>query len=160
MVSRNISQVLGIIIIIAILFSFFGFTYYADADAILHLYSDVDTINGVNIKVTSAIITFTLNISNPTTRNINDLSSTFDIFIKQNKIGQGSFSGIDIPAESSVYEKVSITVYYNQTLASIWDTIVDKFQGQETTLVIKGTMDASVLFGLTKASQDFIATSS
>ena len=159
MVSIKRTQFAVVILIIFIIVSFLGYTYYADADALLHVYADVEGINDVNVKLSSASITFTLNITNPTPRNINDLSSRFDIYIEQNKIGYGSFSNIDIPSESFVLKPVSITVYYNKTISSIWDVIVNNFQGQQSKLIIKGTMTASVMFGLSTASEDFIARS-
>ena len=159
MVSINKSQFAVVILIIFIIVSFLGYSYYADADTLLHVYADVEGINDVNVKLTSASITFTLNITNPTTRNINDLSSRFDIYIEQNIIGYGSFSNVDIPAQSSILKPVSITVYYNKTISSIWDVIVNNFQGQQSKLIIKGTMTASVMFGLSTASEDFIARS-
>jgi LEA14-like dessication related protein len=159
MVAKRSSQLAVIILIIFIIIAFLGYSYYADADALLHVYAEVESINNVNVKLSSASITFTMNITNPSTRNINDLSSHFDIYIEQNKIGDGSFSNIDIPADSSILKPVTITVYYNQTISSIWNVIVDKFQGQQSKLIIKGTMTASVIFGLTTASQDFTTQS-
>lgn len=152
---------LGTIITIAILIPtlFLGYTYFADADAIQNIYAEVETIDQINPKITKATITFTLNITNPTTRDINDLSSTFDIYIEQNYIGTGSFANFSIPGQTTKFKQVTITVNYGGLADSAVDFIKNWFSGQDSTLRIEGTMTASVLFGLTTASHEYTATS-
>lgn len=157
--NNNTTTIVSILAIGILLITFFGYTYYADADAILQLTSDVESINQINPKITSTTITFTLNITNPTNRHITDLNSEFNIFIENNEIGKGSFSELDIPSQSSVLKQVTITVFYNTLADSVVDIIKNSLQGQDSELTIKGTMNAAVLFGLTRVSQDFIATS-
>ena len=138
---------------------FLGYTYFADADAIQKIYADVDTIDQINPKITKATIIFTLNITNPTTRDITDLSSTFDIFIQDNYVGTGSFSNFNIPAQTNKFKQVSITVSYGGIADSAVDIFTNWVSGQDTTLTIEGTMTASVLFGLTTASHSYTASS-
>jgi LEA14-like dessication related protein len=157
-ISRN-SKIYGIILLIIILIAFLGYTYYADADAIQHVIVEVDTINNISPKITSATLTFTLNVTNPSTRDIHDLSSNFDIYISQTKIGEGSFSGLSIPAQSETFKKVTITIYYSGLADSIINILENWRTGEETNINIKGTMEATVLFGLATASTEFTATS-
>jgi len=138
---------------------FLGYTYFADADAIQKIYADVDTIDQINPKITKATIIFTLNITNPTTRDITDLSSTFDIFIQDNYVGKGSFSNFSIPAQTTKFKQVSITVSYGGIADSAVDIFTNWVSGQDTTLTVEGTMTASVLFGLTTASHSYTASS-
>jgi len=138
---------------------FLGYTYFADADAIQKIYADVDTIDQINPKITKATIIFTLNITNPTTRDITDLSSTFDIFIQDNYVGKGFFSNFSIPAQTNKFKQVSITVSYGGIADSAVDIFTNWVSGQDTTLTVEGTMTASVLFGLTTASHSYTASS-
>lgn len=138
--------------------AFFGYTYYADADAIQHVVAKVEDINNISPRLTSATLTFTLNISNPTNRNINDLSSTFDIYIQQNEIGEGSFSELSISAMNRIHEQVTITVYYSEIAKSVIDILNNWVNGQDTSLTVQGTLTAQVLFGLTTASHNYTAS--
>ena len=147
-----------IIIVIILICAYLGYTYYTDADAIQHVIAEVDSINNILPRFTSATLTFTLNVSNPTNRDINNLSSTFDIYIQQNKIGDGSFSGLSIPAQTHINKKVIITVFYTEIANSVIDILNNWVQDQDTPLTVKGTMSARVLFGLATASHQYTAT--
>jgi hypothetical protein len=155
--NRNITFIfIGIILILF----FLGYTYFADADAIQNVYAEVEGINQINAKITSATITFTINITNPSNRNVNQLSSTFDIYIEDNFVGTGSFSDYDIPAETSKLKQVQINVNYGGLADSSIEILKNWIIGQDSQLKIKGSITASVLFGLTTTSHKFIATSS
>jgi LEA14-like dessication related protein len=151
-------QLTTIFLVIILLTSFFGYTYYADAQAIQKVQSKVETINQINPKITSATITFTLNITNPTTRDVHNLGSTFDIYIEENYIGKGSFSNFSIPGQTHKFKQVTITVNYGGLADSAVDIIKNWVTGQNSTLKVKGTMTASVLFGLATASHSYTAT--
>lgn len=138
---------------------FLGYTYFADAQSIEQVYAQVETIDQINPKFTKADITFTLNITNPTSRDITDLSSTFDIYIEQNYIGTGSFANFSIPSQTNKFKQVTITGNYGGLADSAVDIIKNWVSGQDSTLRIEGTMTASVLFGLTTASHEYTATS-
>ena len=151
-------SIIAIILLLLILFA--GYSFYADAQAIERVYAEVDTIDQVSPKLNFATIIFTLNITNPSNRDVNDLSSTFDLYIDENDVGDGSFSNLYIPAQSNTYKQVSMKVHYNEIAKSVIDIISNWTQGQNTSVKVKGTMQASVLFGLTTASHQYIAVSS
>lgn len=155
--NRNISFIIVGILLISI---FLAYTYYSDADALQNVYAEIEGIDQINAKFTSATITFNLNITNPSNRNINQLSSTFDIYIEDNFIGEGSFSDHDIPAQTSNLKQVQINVNYGGLADSSIDILKNWVAGQDSQIEIKGTITASVLFGLTTTSHEFIAISS
>ncbi len=155
--NRNISFIIVGILLISI---FLAYTYYADADALQNVYAEIEGIDQINAKITSATITFNLNITNPSNRNINQLSSTFDIYIENNFVGTGSFSDHDISAQTSNLKQVQINVNYGGLADSSIDILKNLVAGQDSQIEIKGTITASVLFGLTTTSHEFIATSS
>jgi hypothetical protein len=153
-------QLVSIISMISILLIILlGYSYFADAQAIQQVYADVTAINQINPKLTSAAILFTLNITNPSSRNINKLSSTFDLYIEKNFIGTGSFSNFSIPGQTNKFKEVSLTIQYTGLADSAVDIIKNWVSGQHTTLRIEGVMTASVLFGLATVSHKYTATS-
>lgn len=152
-------QIISLIILVLLIALFCGYTYYADTEAIQQVHAEVETINQINPKFTSATIVFTLNITNPTNRDVNRLSSTFDIYIEQNFIGKGSFSNVSIPAQTTKFKQVTISIEYGGLADSAVDFFKNWATGQKTILSVKGTMSASVLFGLTTASHNYTATS-
>ena len=153
------TRIYAVFVVIILLIAILGYTYYADAEAIQNVFAEVNTINNISPKITSATLTFSLNVTNPSQRDITDLSSIFDIFISQTKIGEGSFAGLSVPAQSNVFKEVTITVYYSGLADSIINIFENWKQGQDTTLIVDGIMEATVLFGLATASHEFIATS-
>lgn len=146
--------------IILITLVFTGYTYYADAQAVEQVYAEVYNINQVSPKLNFATIVFTLNFTNPSNRDIHDLSSTFHLYIDENDVGEGSFSNLTIPAQQNTYKQVSMRIHYDEVAKSVIDIISNWAQGQNTNIKVKGTMQASVLFGLTTASHQYTAVSS
>lgn len=159
MIPKKYQLPIVLVIIILVLISFFSYTFYADAEAIQQVQAEVETVNRIEPKITSATISFTINLTNPTSRDIHQLSSTFDIFIEDNFVGTGSFSDHDIPAKTSVTKELSVNVNYGGLADSAVDILKNWVSGQQSTLKINGTITAAVLFGLTTASHDYIATS-
>jgi hypothetical protein len=100
-----------------------------------------------------------MNISNPSPREISDLSSTFNVFIEENYIGKGSFSKTTIKPASNVYHKTNLTVYYSGLADASIDIIKNWVNEKESKLIIKGNMTAKILFGVFETSQSFIASS-
>ena len=145
--------------IIILLLAFFAYTFVADSQAIHQVYVEIDDISEISPKITSATIKFTINVTNPTTRTINDLSSTFDIFIDENYIGSGSFDQLSIPKQSNIFHPVTVKVYYDGLADSVVDIIKNWVNDEDTKLIIKGTMESSIVFGLTTTSFSYTATS-
>ena len=147
-----------IIIAVILLFIFIGYTYVVDVDAISKVYAEIDTINSVDFRLTSSTIIFTINITNPSNREIQDLSSTYDVYIDMTYIGKGSFSELSIKPMTSAYQKSTLVVYH-QGLANATKNIIENWINyKETDLIIKGTMHASTLFGLVDISHAYIAS--
>ena len=152
-------KILISLIIVLLLSLFFIYTFYADTEAIKQVYAKVEGIKDIDAKFTSATITFYLNITNPSSRDISQLSSTFNIYLEENFIGTGSFSDYSIPASTSNNKEVEVNVNYGGLADSSIDILKNWVSGKESELKIDGTITASILFGLTTASQDFIAVS-
>lgn len=154
MIKHN-TILLTILSVSFILIAFLGYTYYSDASAIQQIRAEIDGIEDIDRTFTSATLTFTMNITNPTSKHIRDLSSTFDIFIESNYIGIGSFSDISIEPLTTTYKPMTVKVYYNSLADAVVDIIENLVQGEETKLTIKGTISASVLFGFAEATHEF-----
>lgn len=146
-------------VILILLTIFLGYTFIADAEAAQQIYAKVTNIDQVSSTFTSATLTFTINITNPTDRDIHKLTSTFKIYINEYYIGNGSFSETDVGAQTSTFKQVTATVSYKNLADSAINILQNWVTRQNPTLKITGTITASILFGLTTASHQFIATS-
>jgi hypothetical protein len=159
MMKKTYQGTASIILIILILSLFMGYTYITDVQSIQQINAKILTIDDINLKFSSAIITFSLNITNPSTRDIHNVYSTFNLYIEQNFIGRGSFSNITLPAQTNRIKQVTMTINYAGLADSTLDFLKNYIRGQSTVIVVEGTLHASVLFGLTKASHSYTATS-
>ena len=158
--NQKISPYSILFIFVIILVVFLGYIYITDVDAISQVYAKIETINSIDPKLTSADIIFTINITNPTSKEIYDFSSTFDVFIDDNYIGKGSFSKTGIKPNSNVYHQTEITVYYSGLANATIDIIKNWVNNKDSDLFIKGNMTAKTLFGLMETTQPYIASSS
>ncbi len=159
MIKRTYQGIALIILIILILSLFMGYIYITDVQSIQQINAEILTIDDINLKFSSAIITFSLNITNPSTRDIHNVYSTFDLYIEQNYIGRGSFSNITIPAQTNRIKQVTMTINYAGLADSALDFLKNWIRGQSTVIIVEGTLHASVLFGLAKASHQYTASS-
>lgn len=158
-------QLTTIFIIIILLTFFFGYTYYADAQAIQQMRAEVYSFNpdsniDLDLSKRTLELNFTLNITNPSSRDIRDISSTFKIYIEENFIGKGSFSNLSIKANSSELKEITVSFDLKGFAYSFIDKIANVLKNEYTIISIEGSMTASVLFGLTTASHEYTATSS
>jgi hypothetical protein len=143
---------------------FLGYTYFADAQAIQQIRAEVYSFNpdsniDFDLPERKINLNFTLNVTNPSSRDIQDISSTFNIYIEENFIGEGSFSNLSIKANSSKFKDITVSFDLKGFAYSIIDGIANALKNQNTEITIEGTMTASVLFGLTTASHSYTATS-
>ncbi|MDG6229093.1 MAG: hypothetical protein QCH96_03915 [Candidatus Thermoplasmatota archaeon] len=144
--------------IVLLLFFTFFYTYSSDIAAISQVHIELSDVEITKPTFYNVTLTLLMNISNPTERTIQDLSSDFDIYIGSHQIGSGSFSGITIQPKSSTLEPVATIITYKGLAHSIIERLSDFINGQQTTIIIEGTMTAKVFFGLGQTTQDFAAT--
>ncbi len=155
---KQIYYVLSIVVSLILFLSFMGFTYYADAAAVSKVRVRVENIDLVNIYSNGVKLGFTVRFVNPTNREINDLSSDFDIYIDDVKIGSGSFSDMDIGSNDDTSEQMTVLVTYLGLAQSAVNVIKNFIYGEKTGFSIQGVVTADILFGLTKISSKFVAT--
>jgi LEA14-like dessication related protein len=144
--------------ILLLLTFFFAYTYYNDVEALGNISAEISSINQVDFNFfTPTIITFTLNISNPSNIQMNQLSSTFDLYIEENFLGSGSFQNIIIAPQSNRFTQVTMSLDNSEIAASVIDILANWQSNQNTTVKVQGIMSASVLFGLATTSHEYIA---
>ena len=146
-----------IIITIILLFSIIGYTYYADVEAISKTQVEIENIDLIKIYSNGVKLGLIVKFKNPSDREINDLSSNFNIYVDSKYIGDGSFSNINIKQQSSTSEQVIITISYSNLAQSTIEIIKNYIQGEKTSFSIKGKLTADVLFGLSETSHSYIA---
>lgn len=154
---KTIYYIAIISVIIIIIFSILGYTYYADIEAISKTKVEMENIDLINIYSNGVKLGLIVKFINPSDREISDLSSNFKIFVDSNYIGCGSFSNINIKQQSETSKQVSITITYSDLTQSTINIIKNFIQGEKTMFSIKGKLTADVLFGLTETSHSYTA---
>ena len=152
--------VIYIFILIIVIISFLSLIF-------INYNSDVDAINDINISLNNVNIfdpnfqSFKLNLDveiiNPSDREINQLSSDFEIYIENNYIGNGNFSNVDIQRNSNISKSIIITIYYSGLADAAGDIIKNLINEGEFNLRINGTVYAKALYGMSIIEQTFIA---
>jgi LEA14-like dessication related protein len=156
--NKRISSYTILFILLIILIIFLGYIYFSDVEAISHVNADIESVNSINPKLTSADIIFTINITNPTSREIYDLSSSFDVYIDDTYIGEGSFSKTGIKPLSNIFHQTNLTVYYSGIADATIEIIKNWMKNKQSNLIIKGNMTAKTLFGLIETTQPYEAS--
>ena len=150
-----------VVIILAIILSisvFLGYIYYTDVAAMISIEVTINDVDITEVKLTSFKLKLDANIYNPTDQDISGLSSTFDIYIEDNYVGQGDFSNIFISAHAQSEKDVSITIYYSGLAYAVVDVIKNVITEGDFDLIISGNINGNVLFGLIAFSQEFETT--
>ena len=146
-------------IILAIILSvsgFSGYIYYADVAAMSSIEVTINDVVITDVKFISFKLKLDADIYNPTDQDISGLSSTFDIYIEDNYIGEGGFSNVFIPAHAQSEKDVSITIS-GLAVAAV-DVIKNVITEGNFDLTISGNINGNVLFGLITFSQEFETT--
>lgn len=150
-----------VIISIGIAILFFSssiYIYASDVAAISSVELGVQSIDISKPTLTNATFIIQMNLTNPTDRTIQGLSSIFDIYIGQNRIGSGSFQNVNISPKSHTVHSVTTIITYVGLAHTAIDIIANLIEGQQTTVNIEGTMTAYVFFGLSQTTQEYTAT--
>lgn len=141
-----------------LLFVFSFYIYTSDVAAISEVKIQLNGIEITKPTLYNVTMIIQMNISNPTDRMIQDLSSTFDIYIGENNIGSGEFQDVTVNARDNTIKSVKTVITYKGLALSAIDFIDNLIKGEKTTVTIQGTMTSKVFFGLTQTTQDFTAT--
>jgi len=145
------STVFIAIIIVVVILSFFTIRYTMDASAISKLQVTVKGIQIQEIKITYIKLKVNIEISNPTSEDISQLSTDFNIFIADSIVGDGNTILTNIPAQTIKETNTTIIIYF----ANVSNAVIDAITNQNFNLKIQGRVHAKVLFGLLSISQDF-----
>ncbi len=136
-----------------------GFVYYRDVSAIRDIDVTVtdaslpDDFLAEVVRHQSLTVTIHMQLRNPAGHDISDMATAFDIYIGDTRVGDGRFSGVDVPAHSSVNKTMDVTL----SLADVTSGIIDAVKGQRFTITLDGQVSGAVLFGLATFRQPFTA---
>ena len=151
-----ITTLILFIIIISIL-GLIYINYKSDIEAINNLNVNLNQIDIDDINSKFFKLNFNVEITNPSDRDIVDLSTTFKIYIEDNYVGEGNFSNVNIINNSEENKDVIVSVYYEGLADAVNDVIKKIINEGEIDLKIKGTLYAKALFGLSIIEQNFVA---
>jgi len=157
MTGKNVIAAIILAIILAVS-GFLGYIYYADVAAMSSIEVTINDVDITDVKFTSFKLKLDANIYNPTDQDISGLSSTFDIYIEDNYVGEGDFSNVFISAHAQSEKDVSVTIYYSGLADASVDVIKNIITEGNFDLTISGNINGNVLFGLITFSQEFETT--
>jgi len=157
MTEKNIIAAIILAIILSVS-GFLGYNYYADVAAMSSIEVTINDVNITDVNITSFKLKLDASIYNPTDQDISGLSSTFDIYIEDNYVGEGDFSNVFISAHAQSEKDVSVTIYYSGLADASVDVIKNIITEGNFDLTISGNINGNVLFGLITFSQELETT--
>jgi hypothetical protein len=146
-------KIISIAIIILLIFIFFFSRHTAKVSALEKINISVESITIKEVRLNYCKLKVNVNILNPTSELISDLSAQFDIFIADTYVGNGSIPKVSIPIQSGKIKNVSITIFY----VNVGNAVIDGIQTRNFDLSIQGTATVTVLFNLISISKPFTA---
>ena len=155
---KNILSIFIFIITILSILSFIYVNYKSDVEAINDIDISLNNVDIFDLEITSFKLNLDVEIINPSNREINQLSSDFDIYIENKYIGTGNFSNADIQKNSNISKDVIITIYYSGLAEAVVNIIENLISDGEFDLRINGIIYAKALFGMSIIEQTFIAS--
>ncbi len=133
---------------------FLGSAYYADVSAIEKSEISLSNASFSEFSLTYCKLKLNVEVTNPSSRSISNLSVKFDIYLTDNYVGNGYFPEISIPVHSSRTRAMTITIYY----AELTGGVVNMLEKGKVTITLKGEVEGSVLYDLMSFSQKFNAS--
>ncbi len=150
---------LSIVLVVSLLLGFtIALIYYGDAESLHEIKVSIHYFEVEEIHLTNCSILIIINISNPSGRDIYDLSSSFEIFIENISIGKGGFSGVNIPSNAVTRIEVPINMMYSGLADAAVEAIKNIWRGESNEVSIIGELNSSTLFGLARVSYHFKVT--
>ena len=144
---------LFIIVIILLISGLILNKYMADVSAIEKINITLENTSIQELRLTYCKLKLKVNISNPTTEYISELSAEFDISIAGTYVGNGSVPKVSIPIQSYKTKDVPLIIYY----ADVGKAVIEGIQARNFDLAINGEAKVNVLFNLIMISKSFIA---
>ena len=142
------------VIIVVIILSFLAISYIMETTAISKLQVTVKNVQIQELKVSYAKLKLFIEMSNPTSWDISQLSTDYNIFIASSIVGNGSIAITNIPAQTTKEASTTVIIYF----ANVANAVLEALTKQNFDLTIQGTLHAKVLFGFFSISQDFSST--
>jgi len=147
-------KILIVITVVIFISGFLSIRYMADASALEKVNVTVENISIQELRLTYCKLKLKMDIFNPTTEYISELSAKFDVSIAGTYVGNGSTPTVSIPAQSHKTGDVPLTIYY----ANVGNAVIDGIQTGNFDLTIHGEAKGNVLFNLLTVTKSFIAS--
>ena len=148
----RLQRVLVVIgVAVALIVAGMGYTYYIDVAAIRDSRVVMEDARLTELSFTQATLAIQVTISNPSSRDIADLTVSFDILISETFVGNGSFPSLTIPAHDLRTREMNVTLYF----AELASAVIAAIQQGTFLIMMQGTVKGRVMFGLTTFSQSF-----
>ena len=133
-------------------------------------YQDVSAIRDVEVTITDAslpssfvseilfnaslTVTMQIQLDNTAGRDISGMIVDFDVSVGNIRVGDGGFSGVDVPAHGTTIKTMTVTL----RLVDVTTGLLNAIKQKSFTITLDGQVSGDVLFGLTSFHQPFTAS--
>ena len=148
---RTRQLVLILVIIASLVGAGLGYTYYQDVSAIRDSTVVLQDVRLTALTLTQATLAIQVTVTNPSSREITDLSVAFDLSVAAVVVGEGRFPVMTIAARASQTQEMNITLYF----VGLTSAVITALREGNFAMTITGTVSGRVLFGLATFSQSF-----
>lgn len=148
----RLQRVLVVIgVVVALVAAGVGYTYYIDVAAIRDSTVVMEDARLTALSFTQATLAIQVTISNPSSRDISDLTVSFALLVSEAFVGNGSFPSLTIPAHDLRTQELNVTIYF----AELTSAVITAIQQGAFLITMQGIVRGRVMFGLTTFSQSF-----
>ena len=153
MIKKRHLIIIGLVFVILIVISILQIM--ADAAAINELKIHVEDVRLADVGLTSCDLLVTINLTNPTSRDLSIVSATFDVFVADSYVGNSSLLQLFIPNNSSREHVISLTLLYSD----IAHAVIEGIKNKNFDIYISGEAQGYVFYDLFIVSVPFSASS-
>ncbi len=143
-----------LVIILLAIVGFFGYNFYQGREAMYNIESEVTGAGIPDPGLTSVDIPIEIEFHNESNYDSPSFTASYDIYIGDEKIGEGNLPSIVVPAGRTETATQEITINYEDVGAGL----VDVLQTGEFTVTVEGDFKTKVAFGLIPISRSFKST--
>lgn len=146
-------MIFGVVVFVVI--SFFIFQFLNDAAAVNKLQITINDVRVTDIKMTSCDLLVTINIKNPTDRDLSVASAYFDVFIADSYVGNSNVSEFKILKKNTRELFIPLRLLYSDLTQAVINGVINK----NFNLYISGGAQGYVFYGLFTITVSFSISS-
>lgn len=153
MVKKKVLVFIGIVIVM--LLSILVVQFYSEVSAAHKLEVRIAQVRLTEIGLTSCDLVVTINLTNPTSQQLDICYASFDVFVAGSYVGNSSVSDVVLPRTSSTEKIIPLTLLYSDIA---W-AVVEGIRNRNFNLIVRGDVETCVFYGLWSVTVPFSISS-